>query len=270
MDRYRLYEEHRSSRIWELDFVRGFCIVLMILDHTLYDLAYIFRPQWFSGQKASGILYELTNLASSGYFPWILRDAGWWAAVFCFIFICGISCSFSHSNFKRGLRLAAVALLLTAVTYGLDLLLEQQNRFTIRFGILHMLAASILLYCLIKRKGFLFMMLLSIVCIAAGMYFMRFPLSGAVDYIALLVKSTTKFYSADYFPLLPWFGFFLAGAAMGPFLYREHRSLWPRGGASHWKRPILFIGRHSLVFYILHQPLVYAVLSLAGKIFIKQ
>ena len=246
MDRYRLYEEHRSSRIWELDFVRGFCIVLMILDHTLYDLAYIFRPQWFSGQKASGILYELTNLASSGYFPWILRDAGWWAAVFCFIFICGISCSFSHSNFKRGLRLAAVALLLTAVTYGLGLLLEQQNRFTIRFGILHMLAASILLYCLIKRKGFLFMMLLSIVCIAAGMYFMRFPLSGAVDYIALLVKSTTKFLFRRHFRCFrgldsfwqeqPWVRFYTGNTGLcGPVEeHRIGRGLFSLSGAIHW------------------------------------
>lgn len=264
-----LYDEFRASRIWELDFVRGFCIILMIIDHTLYDLAFVFRYQWFGGQESQGILYWLTNFAATDFFPSTFRDIAWWIAVFLFVFICGISCSFSHSNLKRGLRLVGVALLLTLVTYGMDWYLAQADQFTIRFGVLHMLAASILLYCLLRRTGSLFLLLLSFFCIAAGIYFLHIPLDSPITYSAILVRSTAEFHSADYFPLLPWFGFFLAGAALGPLLYRERRSFCPRRGAAAWKSPILFIGRHSLVFYVIHQPLVYGILILTGMLFVK-
>ena len=40
MKRNRLYDEY-SGLESGTDFVRGFCILLMILDHALYDLAYI-------------------------------------------------------------------------------------------------------------------------------------------------------------------------------------------------------------------------------------
>ena len=264
-----LYSEYGTSRIWELDFIRGFCIVLMILDHTLYDLGFIFRHQWFGGQEGEGILYQLCDFAANVFFPSPFRDIAWWIAVFLFVFICGISCSFSHSNLRRGLRLAGVALILTLVTYGIDWFLGQENEFTIRFGVLHMLASSILLYCLLRKTGPLFMLLLSFFSIAIGVYFLYIPLESSISYSAILAHSTADFHSADYFPLLPWFGFFLAGAALGPLLYKERRSFFSRHGTASWKRPILFIGRHSLVFYVLHQPVVYGLLLLIGMLLVK-
>lgn len=264
-----LYNKYGAARIWELDFIRGFCIVLMILDHVLYDLAYIFRLQWFGGGEGTGALYELTRFAREIYYPFPMRDAAWWIAVFCFIFISGISCSFSHSNLKRGLRLGIVAILLSFVTYGLDMYYGTANQFVIRFGVLHMLAASILLYCFLRRSGFIIMVLLSVFIAVAGIYFINFPLESSFGYIGILARSTGDFYSSDYFPLMPWFGFFLAGAALGPHLYKARRSFLPGGGQIRWKRPVLFIGRHSLIFYVLHQPLVYGVLALAGKMFLR-
>ncbi len=263
-----LYDGCGPKRIWELDFLRGFCIFLMVLDHTLYDLAYIFRYQWFHAEEGAGLLYQLTRLAAAEYFPWVLRDVGWWIAVFFFVFICGISCSFSHSNLKRGLRLAGVAMLLTLFTYGLDWYQGLSDHFTIRFGVLHMLAASILLYCLLKRMGSLFLLLLSFFFIAVGIYFLYIPLESTISYSAILVRSTAEFHSADYFPLLPWFGFFLAGSALGPLLYRERRSFFPQWGGSALLKPVLFVGRHSLIVYVVHQPLVYGILTLVGILFV--
>lgn len=258
------FDTIEKKRIWELDFIRGFCIFLMIMDHTLYDLAFIFQNQWFGRDEAGGFWYWLCNLARTGYFPWILRDILWGPAVFCFVFICGISCSFSHSNFKRGLRLTSVALVLTGFTWSLDWFTGQENQFTIRFGILHMLAASILLYCLLRRSGQIFMLLSGLFAIAVGAYFSYIPLDTTVDYMAILVHSTANFHSADYFPLLPWFGYFFTGAAIGPWIYVKHRSLFPGQGTRGWMRPILFTGRHSLIFYLFHQPVVYVILSLIG------
>lgn len=271
-DNNNLYLNNKGMRIWELDFIRGVCILLMILDHMLYDLAYIFSYRWFSGSVSTGVMYELTSFAKEVYYPWPLRDMGWWVAVFCFVFICGLSCSFSKSNLKRGIRLLAVALVLTVATGFLDRYYGTENQFIIRFGVLHMMAVSILLYHLLQKANLFIKLGLSILSIGAGFYFMEHPLSSSFYYIGILFKSSSGFYSSDYFPLLPWFGFFLAGAALGPILYPDKKSFFPaRGGRiSSWKKPVLFVGRNSLIFYVVHQPLVYGLLTLAGMILINK
>ena len=67
------------------------------------------------------------------------------------------------------------------------------------------------------------------------------------------------FATSDYFPLLPFLGFFLLGGVLGRVLYGEKKSLLPRipgAGALEW------IGRHSLPIYLLHQPLLTGILFL--------
>lgn len=62
------------QRIWELDFIRGLCVALMILDHLFYDLGFVFPQQWFA-DGGSGIIYDicyfcpqfLLGLASTPY-----------------------------------------------------------------------------------------------------------------------------------------------------------------------------------------------------------
>lgn len=67
-----------------------------------------------------------------------------------FIGSCGISCSLSRSNLKRGLKLLAVALALSGATALMDLIMDQQS-FFISFGVLHMLALSMLAYAGLSR-----------------------------------------------------------------------------------------------------------------------
>lgn len=253
-----------TGRIWEVDFLRGLCIILMVMDHALYDLAFIFRYRWFGTGEGTGVLFWLTETARTAYFPWILRDVVWIVAVFSFVFLCGISCSFSHSNRKRGGRLALIALALTAVTYGLDQFSGTVDQYVIRFGILHLLAVSILLYSFLERVRRPIIIGFSLVAILIGLYFSMNPLDTSSQVLALFVKTRGPFYSADYFPLLPWFGCFLLGAALGPVIYPRKQSLFPRGSGKTWKKPFLAAGRHSLLIYILHQPVVYGLLLLVG------
>lgn len=262
MEHSKLYKTEKG-RIWELDFIRGFCIFLMIMDHTFYDLAFVFNKQWFPEPEPGVFLYRLCDFAAI-YFQWIGRELVWPIAVLCFIFISGISCSFSLSNARRGFRFAIVAIALTAFTRGMDWYAGQTDEFTIRFGILHMLASSILIYCIVRKLGKIPMLFIGLSSIAAGIYFLYIPLETSIYYMSVLVNSTSDFYSADYFPLLPWFGFFLIGATIGPSLYPDRRSLFNADVTSRWMRPVLFTGRHSLIFYILHQPAVYIILTFIG------
>ena len=64
------------------------------------------------------------------------------------------------------------------------------------------------------------------------------------------------FSSADYFPLLPWFFLFLIGTVFGGWClqHRDSRILTaPLSGA------LTFLGRHSLIVYLLHQPILFGI-----------
>ena len=67
------------------------------------------------------------------------------------------------------------------------------------------------------------------------------------------------FTSSDYFPLLPNFGYFLLGAVAGKRAYAGRKSLFPREtpplGFFRW------LGRHSLMIYLLHQPVLAAIVA---------
>lgn len=66
------------------------------------------------------------------------------------------------------------------------------------------------------------------------------------------------FYSSDYFPLLPWWLLYLTGYYLGPLLINHPpKALYRRIPALDW------VGRHSLLIYLLHQPLAMAVIALA-------
>ncbi len=257
-----------STRIWEVDFLRGLCVFLMIFDHMMFDLAFVFRSVWFT-DGGNSILYSLCNFARFSYFAWDLRGIVWYAVVLGFIILCGISCSFSRSNFKRGLKLAAVAALLSIVTWGIDRVLGQGNQFIIRFGILHMLAAAILLYWLLSRYEKKWLLTNGILFIVLGIIFTINPPTVNNNLLAFIGPHNQYFYSADYFPLLPWVGYFLVGTVLGPWIYHKKRSLFGRTSVNMAERPLLFAGRHALVFYVLHQPAVYFILLLIGLIFVR-
>ena len=58
---------------------------------------------------------------------------------------------------------------------------------------------------------------------------------------------------ADWMPLFPFMAFFMLGAFVSYFIYRERKtSLVPTWKRS-WEKPFCFVGRHTLIIYALHQ-----------------
>lgn len=254
----------KPARIWELDFLRGLCVLLMVFDHLCYDLAFVFRDIWFPPPaEGTGFFWWLCNFCRDVYWPSLLRAVVRPFVLAAFIGLCGTSCSFSRSNWKRGLKLLGVALLLSAVTWGLDAIRGGGPFFRISFGILHLLAVAILLYAALRRLGELPMLALGLLLTAAGWYLQAHPF-GSGTLAGIVGTNYVDFYSADYFPLLPWLGYFLLGAVLGGRLYRARVSRFPRGGRAAFFRPFYFMGRHALLFYVLHQPAVYLFLVLLG------
>ena len=114
-----------GARIHFLDEVRGFDLILMVFFHAFYVIGYLFKYSW------GAWLFQFFNPAEPFF-------AG------LFIFICGISCRLSHSNWKRGGLLALVAVGMSLFLY---LFMREEM---IWFGVLHFLAVSILLFALLR------------------------------------------------------------------------------------------------------------------------
>ncbi|MFO7733965.1 MAG: heparan-alpha-glucosaminide N-acetyltransferase [Candidatus Aminicenantes bacterium] len=233
-----------SRRIWEIDFLRGLSIVLVVGYHLLYDLGAFVGVERFLGFT--------TDLSSTA---WRVAQ-NFFAGLF--IVLSGTSCSLSRSNVRRGLRLLAVSFAITAVTYVFD------PSSAVWFGILQLLAVSILVYgAAFEKAG-------PAACAAWGVFvlglaavlpLLKKGMAIRFDWLLPLGLHSPAFSSFDYFPLIPWLGVFLIGAALGKSVYAPQKSLLP------WRLPQTFVnaaGRHSLLIYIAHQPVIMGVLYVLG------
>ena len=215
-----------------LDAWRSLAVVLMLVYHFLFDL-YIFGVM-----TPEQLFCTPLNLMQK--------------FICCsFILLAGMSARFSRSNLRRG-----VAVLLAGAVVEIGAAVGGQ---TIRFGILMFMGASMLLYHF------------------AGRWLQKLPgppLAAGCGVLFLLTRWWTSrtvvsvrwlyplgflwpgFYSADYFPLLPWFFLFLFGTVWGGLCLerRQGRLLSARLPAA-----VTWLGRHSLLVYVLHQPILYGV-----------
>lgn len=230
-----------KKRVWELDALRGICIIGMIVVHLFYDLSAfggknITLPTWFL----------------------LIRQYGH----ILFVLISGICATLtSHSTLKRGLTVFSCGLLVSYVTFFMDQILGFAD-LRIWFGILHMLGLCMILYPLFRKLPFW-----ALALIGAGFVVLGYLLEGvtvSVDYLFPLGLRSAGFYvGSDFFPIFPGFGWFLLGAAVGKTAYRRKESLLPNVQEDHFLlRPLRFIGKHSLWFYLLHQPVLFAVVFL--------
>ncbi len=273
-----------KKRIWEIDFLRGFCIFLMLFDHAALMLSSYFGPSWYGGYAAmrSSSLFgaKLCTLCEQYYFYSDLRAIGHPIVLFIFFSISGISCAFSRSNLKRGIQLAIVSALYTLVTYILDETMSLGCYTT--FGVLHFYAFCIIFWAVVSKlcndnviaktmiSGFM-------VILVAVLYYCYKAPADTPEWLFFVFSpknadGTPSFYSqsavspGDLFPLIPWSAFFFAGTFLQPFLYSKKRSLLPVLDGK-WNKPMCFIGRHALLFYILHVVVIAVVLMLVSQIF---
>ncbi len=240
----------KPRRVHLMDELRGVLIIGVVLYHLLYDLAVLFPV---------GIPWMFSNWMNS------VRNicAG------ALIVVSGISCHYTRSNWRRGLRAFGLGMLLTVVT---ALFIPSQ---LILFGILHFFGSMMMLYALLQP-------LLEKVPTMAGLlgstllFFLTWPIfSGFIRVLGVTVYLPEFLYnkpllfplgfacqgiaSADYYPLIPWGFLFLAGSFFGryvragrlpEFCYRSHLPLLAR------------IGNHTMLIYLVHQPVIYGLLAL--------
>ncbi len=236
-----------SRRIWEIDFLRGLSILLVIGYHLLYDLG-----EFVGLRRVLGFSTDLSTLA------WQVAQH-FFAGLF--ILLSGISSTLSRSNLRRGARLLVISFAVTAVTYAFD------SSSTVWFGILQMLSVSMLIYgAFFRNKTGAAVLALSggaVLLLGAVLHRLSGSLEVGFDWLLPLGIHRPGYSAFDYFPLVPWLGIFLLGSALGRSVYRSRRSVLPR--------PLpqtLFnaAGRHSLLIYLAHQPVIMGILFVLGYV----
>lgn len=235
-----------KKRIWELDALRGLCILGMLVVHFVYDLV------------------DLTGLVRWEYPPFFLLIKEWGGVIF--LLISGICVTLGSRSLRRGGIVLACGLVVTAATFGMYYLGMAGPGIIIWFGVLHCLGICMLLWPLFRPLPVWLLGLLGLGIIAGGLW-----LDGRalVDFPWLVPLGFVfpGFVSSDYFPLLPDLGFFLMGAVLGSTLYRQKATLFP--GVNE-KNPLIgfltLCGRYSLPVYLLHQPVLYGLVQLLALI----
>ena len=224
-----------KNRIWELDALRGICILCVMVFHFVYDIT---------------DLYRLVNWTLPEAFLFLQQ---WGGTVF--LLLSGICATLGSRSVRRGIVVFTCGLLCNAVTAGMYYFDWATKNIIIYFGVLHCLGVCMILWPLFKKMHPFSLISLSAVLVAIG--FVLMDMRGSSIWLVPIGLVPYGFSSSDYFPILPHAGFFLFGAALGKLIYREQKSLLPKVNASN---PILkflqLCGRHSLWIYLLHQPIL--------------
>lgn len=271
----------RSRRIWELDFLRGFAIILMCIDHFMYDLAYVFSDVWKAKGGAAAAIARFACHWWNHEGHWIgrTRDIVQIVALCVFFGLCGGSTIFSRDNLSRAMKTFLAAAVITIGTYLASVIGIVQEEDIITFGVLHMLSFATLIVAavyalsrLAKGRGDLVFFIAS--AALTGLIFLANYLIGRADvqpsrWLMFLHESFADidWTGGDYFPLLPYLGYAFGGAAAVTLLYGGGRSLLPKCDGV-WNKPFRFVGRHTLVVVIVHQVINMSLLALVTALFV--
>lgn len=222
-----MQERKHKYRVELVDQLRGIAVVLMFIFHFGYDL----------------VIFGLLEPASEHSWFW------WWlprTIVTLFLFTTGLSLYLAHGKelklkkfLGRLIKLTLCALAISVVTY----LLFPDH--WVYFGTLHSIA----------------------LCSVLALPALRHPTLGALLGITLFVLDrlqwlvipwfTLPHASMDYIPPFPWVSATLLGVAAATFPFWFTWRLPGRLG-----RALSVLGKHSLVIYLLHQPIFFGILKL--------
>jgi uncharacterized membrane protein len=229
-----------ERRFDRLDALRGVAIVWMALFHFAFDLNHFgwldprqdfYRDPFWTGQRTAIVSLFLlcVGLGQAAAFDAAQRWPRFW---------------------RRWVQVAGCAVL---VSIGSALMFP---RSWISFGVLHGIALMLLVARFAAPLGG-WLWPLGAACLVLPRV-VQHPFFDArwTNWVGLV---THKPITEDYVPLLPWLGIVVWGLAAGRWLLRERRGVLA-GPVPMPARPLALLGRWSLSFYMLHQPVLIGVL----------
>ena len=250
-----------------LDTLRGFSLVSMILYHACWNLVHMYGYDW----------------------PWFIKTQGYlWQQSICwlFIFVSGFCMGLKRdktslaSACKRGLTVMACGILVTAAT----LVFAPQSK--IIFGVLFFLGFSVMLTAWLRPLLSKIPAKAGLLCSTVLLFIFRNINDGNLgfeniilyrlpDYLyehgmlwTFLGFQDKNFSSADYFSFFPWYFLFIKGYFICLNILRKREAKGLTGLPDFFQKgiPVLeTLGQHSLLVYMLHQPVILLLLFLFIK-----
>lgn len=248
MNKIALPQSSAHLRIPAIDVARGVALVAMAIFHFGWDLESfgIARPNMT--QEPQWVYFARTIAASFltlvGIGAWLAHHNGLAA----------------HSLAKRLVFVGGAALIITIATY-----FATPDGF-IFFGILHNIALSSLLILAFLRLPLVVIIAFAALVLSAPFWARKPLFDGPVWWWSGLSQITPK--ANDYVPIFPWFGWVLAGLALAKLF--SSFDIWPKLAQFEFNgvigKILRYFGRNSLIFYLLHQPVMISILYVIVKI----
>jgi uncharacterized membrane protein len=228
------------KRFWEIDLVRTVALLGLLNFHT-HEVLYYFDL--------------IHNPLRYGVWYWVrLVNAG------LFIFSAGVALTIAYSRGKtmsgfmlRGLKIFGLGMVITLLS---KLFVPEAY---VRFGILHFFGIAFILAPFFLRFRYI-NLIIGAALMAIGIYLLEQRVLVDFPWLLWLGLRPYHFYTLDYFPLLPWFGLFLAGMFFGKVLYPQgNRRFHIPEISNPVASAVMLLGRHPLVVYIAHLPIIIGV-----------
>jgi len=228
--------EEKKKRIEIIDALRGLSVTLMVIHHAFYDfVVFLGAPGWLYSNPVFNVLQAIF--------------------IGVFIGVSGVSSRFSRGNVERGAIVIVIAVIITYVTVRMEM--------PIYFGILHLLGFLMIFYGLtqklwnkIPRKTAPFIYITLVIASVLARIHLSPESDNLVirDLLSVFGWHQQGFVSFDYQVILPWIFVFLFGTWAGGYIREGKFPSW----FYEMKVPFFpLVGRHALVIYVLHQPVLY-------------
>ncbi len=234
-----------APRIPAIDVARGVAIVAMVIYHFTWDLGHFNFIELQAGIDPAWRMFARLIAGS-------------------FLLLVGIGLVLAD---RGGLRRGPYARRLMFVTGGALLItigtyVATPDSFVF-FGILHCIALSSVLAVPFLRAPLWVTALIAMFVLTGPLYLAGPEFNGPAWW--WLGLSSVLPMTNDYEPVFPWFGVVLSGVVLArlALMAGVDRTLALWKAADPVSRLLRFGGRHSLVIYLVHQPVLFGLLSLA-------
>ncbi|MDQ5951030.1 MAG: hypothetical protein QG639_307 [Patescibacteria group bacterium] len=233
-------------RYWEIDVVRAFALLFMLVQHT-----------W--------LVWNFISIGDADA-PLIAERIGKVGAVL-FLVLVGVSGYILYSKivkncsdgeidrlfFKRGLFLLGMGLVISLVTF---IAIPQAP---IYFGVLSFIGLSVILLPFFIRNNWLKWILIFAAPVVGYLLSLIHPKSYLLLPFGIY---PVPFQSKDYWPFFPWISVVLAGVVIGEHVYTMgDRQFSIPAVTSKAVLTLQWIGSHTLLLYMLHLPVLYILLQ---------
>ncbi|MEK7544981.1 MAG: heparan-alpha-glucosaminide N-acetyltransferase [Patescibacteria group bacterium] len=231
--------DEKQIRLWQIDFLRGFAVIGMIVFHTFF----------------------IFNFFTVGYgplegFSWLIFER---FIQFTFIGLIGVTLTFSRKKYKthifRGLKILGLAAIISIVTYIFD------PKTFVKFGILHFIGTSIILIAPLSQKKYINLFLgIGAFIIGEGMG----QITTTNIFLYIIGFQSYHLPGLDYFPIFPWISIIFSGMFLGNIMKEKFKTTNMK--MPKILTPITFLGKHSLMTYMVHIPVIIGALWIFGEI----